>query len=68
MGARASPSKATYATVLPRAGASLVRAERLVRPSDPKLTANIDTRLKLDDGHAAAARIDLAGAPGRAAE
>jgi integrase len=49
----------TYATLLARAGVSLVQAQRLMRHSDPKLTANIYTRLRLDDGHAAVARIDL---------
>ncbi len=51
--------RVTYATLLARAGVSLVQAQRLMRHSDPKLTANIYTRLRLDDGHAAVARIDL---------
>ncbi len=51
--------RVTYATMLARAGVSLVQAQRLMRHSDPKLTANIYTRLQLDDAHAAVARIDL---------
>ena len=30
-----------------------------MRHSDPKLTANIYTRLRLDDAHEAVAKIDL---------
>ena len=51
--------RVTYATMLARAGVSLVQAQTLMRHSDPKLTANIYTRLRLDDGHAAVARIDI---------
>ncbi len=51
--------RVTYATMLARAGVSLVQAQKLMRHSDPKLTANIYTRLRLDDAHEAVARIDL---------
>jgi len=50
--------RVTYATLLCRAGVSLAQAQKLMRHSDPKLTANIYTRLELSDGHAAVARID----------
>ena len=49
-----------YATRLARAGVSLVQAQKLMRHSDPKLTANIYTRLRLDDAHEAVAKIDIA--------
>ena len=52
--------RVTYATMLARAGVSLVQAQKLMRHSDPKLTANIYTRLQLDDAHAAVARIEIA--------
>ena len=45
--------------MLARTGVSLVQAQTLMRHSDPKLTANIYTRLQLHDGHAAVARIDI---------
>jgi integrase len=51
--------RVTYATMLARAGVGLVQAQRLMRHSTPTLTANIYTRLRLDDGHAAVAKIDL---------
>ena len=51
--------RVTYATMLAHAGVSLVQAQVLMRHSDPKLTANIYTRLQLHDGHAAVARIDI---------
>ena len=53
--------RVTYCTMLARAGVSLVQARRLMRHSDPKLTANVYTRLRLDDGHEAVARIDPCG-------
>jgi len=56
--------RVTYATMLARAGVSLVQAQTLMRHSDPKLTANIYTRLQLHDGHAAVAKIDV-GTGGR---
>jgi integrase len=59
--------RVSYATILARAGVSLVQAQRLMRHSDPKLTANIYTRLRLDDAHAAVARIDLGATPARLA-
>ena len=55
--------RVTYATMLARAGVSLVQAQQLLRHSDPKLTANVYTRLELHDGHAAVARIDVGAAP-----
>ena len=55
--------RVTYATMLARAGVSLVQAQQLMRHSDPKLTANVYTRLELHDGHAAVARIDVAATP-----
>jgi integrase len=60
--------RVTYATMLARAGVSLVQAQRLMRHSDPKLTANIYTRLRLDDAHEAVARIDLGIGDARAAQ
>lgn len=58
--------RVTYATSLARTGVSLAQAQELMRHSDPKLTANVYTRLELRDGHAAVAGIDVAGgnAPG----
>ncbi len=55
--------RVTYATMLARAGVSLVQAQTPMRHFDPKLTANIYTRLLLHDGHAAVALIDLESAP-----
>jgi integrase len=60
--------RVTYATMLARAGVSLVQAQRLMRHSDPKLTANVYTRLRLDDAHEAVARIDLGIGDARAAQ
>ena len=51
--------RVTYATRLARAGVSLVQAQRLMRHRDPKLTANIYTRLGLVDGQAVVAKISL---------
>jgi integrase len=59
--------RVTFAALLGRAGVPLVHAQRLMRHSDPKLTANIYTRLELRDGHEAVARIDLGVAPARTA-
>jgi integrase len=50
--------RVTYATLLGRAGVSLVQAQKLMRHSDPKLTANIYTRLQMDDAREAVAKID----------
>ena len=51
--------RATLATLLARADVSLVMAQRLMRHSDPKLTANVYTKFQLHDGRAAVARIDV---------
>jgi integrase len=59
--------RVTYATMLARAGVSLVQAQKLMRHSDPKLTSVIYTRLRLDDAHEAVARIDIGGDATRAA-
>jgi integrase len=59
MSRHGAPLRVCYATRLARAGVSLVQAQKLLRHSDPKLTANIYTRLRLDDAHAAVAKIDL---------
>lgn len=50
--------RVTYATLLARNGVSLAQAQRLMRHSDPKLTANVYTRLRIEDGHGAVAKID----------
>jgi hypothetical protein len=41
-----------------KANVPLVQAQRLLRHSTPTLTANIYTRLRIEDGHAAVAKID----------
>lgn len=51
--------RVTYCTLLARAGVPLVQAQKLMRHSDPKLTANVYSRLGLVDGHAAVARLHL---------
>ncbi len=48
--------RVTFATNLARADVSLVMAQKLMRHSDPRLTANVYTRLELHDAHAAVAR------------
>src|SRR5579872_73147 len=50
--------RATFATLLARAGVTLTQAQRLLRHSDPKLTANVYTKLELVDAHAAVAKIE----------
>jgi integrase len=50
--------RATYATLLAKAGVPLPQAMRLMRHSTPALTAKTYTRLRLEDGHAAVAKID----------
>jgi integrase len=54
--------RVSYATSLARAGVPLAQAQRLMRHSDPKLTANVYTRLELSDARAAVAKIDVAPA------
>ena len=49
--------RVTFATLLGRQGVPLQKAQRLMRHSDPKLTANIYKRFELHDLHEAAARI-----------
>jgi integrase len=48
--------RVTFATNLARAGVPLVMAQRLMRHSNPALTANIYTRLRIDDEQAAVDR------------
>lgn len=50
--------RVTYATMLAKAGVSLAQAQRLMRHSDPKLTAMVYTKLRIEDGHEAVGRID----------
>ena len=51
--------RVTYGTLLARAGVSLAQAQKLMRHSTPALTANIYTRLEMDDARDAVARIDM---------
>jgi hypothetical protein len=51
--------RVTYCTLLARAGVGLAQAQRLMRHSDPKLTANIYTRLELSDGQTAVDKINV---------
>jgi integrase len=50
--------RVTFATALCLANVPLVLAQRLMRHSDPKLTANIYTKLGLDESRAAVERIE----------
>ena len=56
--------RGTTATLLARAGVPLVVAQRILRHSDPRLTANIYTRVDLSDLQAG---IDKMGIPSAAA-
>jgi len=56
--------RGTTATLLARAGVPLVVAQRILRHSDPRLTANIYTRVDLSDLQAG---IDKMGIPGAVA-
>lgn len=56
--------RGTTATLLARAGVGLVVAQRILRHSDPRLTANIYSRVDLSDLQAG---IDRMGIPGAAA-
>ena len=47
----------TFCTRLARAGVPLVHAQRLMRHSDPKLTASVYTRLEIVDDRAAVGRM-----------
>lgn len=53
--------RVTYATLLARAGVPLAQAQRLMRHSTPVLTANVYTKLGLEDGRSAVASISLDG-------
>ncbi len=48
--------RVTFATDLARADVSLAMAQKLMRHSDPRLTANVYTKLELHDAHAAVGR------------
>jgi integrase len=52
-------ARVTFATALARADVPLVQAQKLMRHSDPKLTANIYTRLDLGDARAAVAKLTV---------
>jgi integrase len=56
--------RGTTATLLARSGVGLVVAQRLLRHSDPRLTANIYSRVDLADLQAG---VDRMGNPGAAA-
>jgi len=49
--------RGTTATLLARAGVSLVVAQRMLRHADPRLTANVYTRVDLADLRAGVARV-----------
>ena len=51
--------RATYATRLAINGVSLAQAQQLMRHCTPALTANVYTRLRLDEAKEAVARIDV---------
>jgi len=53
--------RATYATLLARAGVSLAQTQRLMRHSTPALTARTYLKLRIEDGHDAVAKIDGTG-------
>ena len=53
--------RVTFATNLARAGVPLTMAQRLMRHSDPALTANIYTRLTFGDGQSAVDSASLRG-------
>lgn len=50
--------RVTFITDLARADVPLVMAQRLARHSDPKLTANVYSKLELHDARDAVARLD----------
>jgi len=49
--------RATYGTNLARAGVPLAQAQKMLGHSDPRLTANFYTKLHMQDGHGAAAKL-----------
>lgn len=49
--------RVTYATMLARSGVPLALAQKLMRHSDPKLTAVVYTKFELHDRHAAASKL-----------
>lgn len=55
---RQAAARLSYATNLARAGVSLAQTAALMRHGDPKLTQQVYTRLRIEDGHAAVAKID----------
>jgi integrase len=54
--------RGTTATLLARAGVGLVVAQRILRHSDPRLTANIYSRVDLSDLQAGVDRMGIPGA------
>ncbi|MFC1705437.1 tyrosine-type recombinase/integrase [Planctomycetota bacterium] len=58
--------RATFATSLARKQVPLALAQRLMRHSDPKLTANHYTKLQLHDKQEAAAKVDVSAGLSRA--
>jgi integrase len=59
--------RGTTATLLARAGAPLVVAQRILRHTDPRLTANVYSRVDLGDLRAGLNRIDIPSMPKLAA-
>jgi len=57
--------RVTYGTLLARAGVSLAQAQKLMRHSTPALTANVYTKLEMDDAREAVGRIDVYGRKGK---
>ncbi len=55
--------RATTATLLARAGAPLVVAQRILRHSDPRLTANVYSRVDLGDLREGLNRIEIPAMP-----
>jgi integrase/recombinase XerC len=55
--------RVTFNTLLARAGVSLAQRQALMRHSDPKLTANVYTRLEAADAVAAVEKIDAPTVP-----
>jgi integrase len=51
--------RVTYGTLLARAGVTLAQAQKLMRHSTPALTANLYTRLQMDDARDAVMKIDV---------
>src|SRR5258708_4871868 len=55
--------RGTTATLLARSGVNLVIAQRILRHSDPRLTANIYSRVDLADLQAGIDRLGIPGSP-----